>query len=330
MKYRSTITPEKRSDLTHAALTCLAFVLLAACGMPPALNAADLKIDDDKPGGLSAAEIAGAIATPSEEVTPEALEEMKQRFRDQNPDVMEFQSTRPDTNLGAKGVPEKIANPNANSPYWSTGALFYKKEDGDTYRCTAQFTNDKSVILTAAHCVYNTMAAKGQGAWNSDFEFWRAYANGVTPQKVGWRCISIFDAYHTPSKNYAYDYAFILTDQQDQKTPLALHIGTPATKPLTAVGYPDNYGAGQYLYKVDGDWDSVSGGIVTMKGNPMRQGNSGGAWFSSFKVDGGSTDNYVVSLNSHHLTGNTEDENGPLFTADTQRLMEHVAAGKCL
>lgn len=67
-----------------------------------------------------------------------------------------------------------------------------------------------------------------------------------------------------------------------------------------------------------------------MTGNPMRSGNSGGAWFTDFKVGGGAGENRVISLNSHHLQGNTEDENGPLFTADTSRLLAHVADAKCL
>lgn len=45
---------------------------------------------------------------------------------------------------------------------------------------------------------------------------------------------------------------------------------------------------------------------------------------------GGAGENRVISLNSHHLEGNTEDENGPLFTADTSRLLAHVADAKCL
>ncbi len=326
MEYRSPIR-NRQPSRRHRTAICSA-VMLVAAALP--LKAADLKFDDDKPGGLSAEDIAGAIPTPSEEVTPEALEEMKQRYRQQNPGALEFQSKDTDTDVGAIGVPEQIDNPGANNPYWSTGALFYKKEDGDTYQCTAQFTNDLKVILTAAHCVYNTAAAKGKGAWNSDFEFQRGYTNGATLQKVGWRCVSIFDAYHSPSKNYAYDYAFILTDKNDEKPPLALQFSIPSTKPLTAVGYPDNFGGSEYLYKVDGAWAGVDGGIVTMTGNPMRHGNSGGAWFSKFKVDGGDTDNQIVSVNSHHLTGNTTDENGPVFTADTDRLYRHVRDGGCL
>ncbi|MCM2473178.1 S1 family peptidase [Rhizobium sp. CG5] len=303
-------------------------VLAVLLGGLPVLAHADEKIDSIENSGtstlLSLEEIEAAEPL-DETVTPEELELMRQRYRELNPGLLEIEPGDHTENL-QQGVPAPVNDPDANSPYWSTGKLAFKKADGKTHRCTAQFVGDLKIILTAAHCVYDIKA----GAWNTNFTFKRAYTSGKSAQTVGWRCMSIFDAYHAPAKNYAYDYAFILTDKNDEKPPLTLQIGIPATKPLTAVGYPRNYGNGKVLQSVDGEWASVLGGIVTISGNPMRKGNSGGAWFSNFKIDGGSGDNLVVSLNSHHLVGNDVDENGPLFTADTARLLKYVLEEKCL
>lgn len=312
--------PSRRNVVGSALLS---LILTATSGL-----SADLKMDNHDNDGTSAllsAEEIEAAEPLDETVSPEELERMRKRYRELNPGLLEIEpGDRSEKQL--KGVPEPVDNPNANSPYWSTGKLTFKKADGQTHRCTAQFVGDLSVILTAAHCVYDTVA----GAWNTDFTFHRAFADGKAAQTVGWRCMSIFDAYHVPEKNYAYDYAFILADRHDEKPALTLQIGIPATTPLTAVGYPRNFGEGKVLQSVDGEWASVLGGIVTMSGNPMRSGNSGGAWFSNFRIDGGSGDNLVVSLNSHHLEGDDDDENGPLFTADTARLMKHVLEEKCL
>ncbi|MBO3759810.1 trypsin-like serine protease [Ciceribacter sp. L1K22] len=309
----------------HSRLSTIVLAATAAFSMALPGVAADLKIDDlDNTGSrtfFTQKELEGA--EPVEEVvTPEELEQMKQRFEELYPQS----TTIPERDHGAledKGVPQPVTDPGAGSPYWSTGKLVFKKQ-GETSlkRCTAQYVAN-NVLMTAAHCVYNIEAQ----TWNSDFNFLRAFDDGTYQQSVGWMCVSIFDAYHTPAKNYAFDYAFILVDAPDQKKPLAVKTGVPATTPLTAVGYPRNFGDGKRLYEVNGDWGSVARGIVTMSGNPMRSGNSGGAWFSEFKVNGDDSNNLIVSLNSHHLTGNTTDENGPLLTADTDRLFKHVQAG---
>ncbi|GEO85564.1 MULTISPECIES: trypsin-like serine peptidase [Alphaproteobacteria] len=311
---------------TASALLSLA---LAASGASGA-SADDLTIENlTNTKGLAllnAEDLAKAKPLPGVEVTPKQLEEMRQRFRTLNPNSLDLKAVPGKEGTLLKGVPEKVDDPSAAAPYWSTGRLVFRDGDGDLSACTAQFVEGASVILTAAHCVMD----EHTGKWFSNFTFQRAYNDGQTAQTVGWRCVSLFDAFHTPAPNYAYDYAFILADGEDDKAPLELATGTPASTALTAIGYPANFGDGRFLYKVDGEWAAISGGIVTMQGNPMRSGNSGGAWFTDFKVDGGIGENRVISLNSHHVVGNTQDENGPLFTVDTNRLLTHVRDAKCL
>ncbi|MBW8299849.1 MAG: serine protease [Hydrogenophaga sp.] len=309
---------------TTSALLSLALVASGA-------SAADLKIENlknakDAQAPLSLEELRSARPMPSKEVTPEELQKMRERFRALNPGMLDLKADPGKQGSLVKGVPEKVDDPAAAAPYWSAGRLTFRDDEGDLSTCSAQFVEDAAVILTAAHCVMN----EENGKWFSDFVFERAYNDGEKAQTVGWRCVSLFDAFHDPDPNFAYDYAFILADKTDDRAPLELAIGTPASTALTAIGYPDNFGGSEFLYKVDGEWAEVVGGIVTMKGNPMRSGNSGGAWFTDFKVGDGAGENRVISLNSHHLEGNDEDENGPLFTADTSRLLQHVADAKCL
>ncbi|PJI41292.1 MAG: hypothetical protein CTR54_12810 [Rhizobium sp.] len=315
----------------HGAARRTTSALLSLALAASVASAADLKIENlkktkDAAAPLTMEEREQARPMPSKEVSPEQLKEMQERFRALNPNMLDLKAGPDKQGTLLKGVPEKVDDPSAAAPYWSAGRLTFRDNNGIPSACTAQFVGDASVILTAAHCVMD----EETGNWFSDFAFERAYNDGANAQKVGWRCVSLFDAFHDPAPNYAYDYAFILADGEDDEKPLEMTTGSPADKALTAIGYPANFGNGRFLYKVDGEWSEVVDGIVTMKGNPMRSGNSGGAWFTDFKVGGGAGENRVISLNSHHIEGNTEDENGPLFTADTSRLLAHVADAKCL
>ncbi len=315
----------------HGAARRTTSALLSLALAASVASAADLKIENlkktkDAAAPLTLEERESARPMPSKEVSPEQLKQMQERFRALNPNMLDLKAGPDKQGTLLKGVPEKVDDPSAAAPYWSAGRLTFRDNNGIPSACTAQFVEDASVILTAAHCVMD----EETGKWFSDFAFERAYNDGAKAQTVGWRCVSLFDAFHDPAPNYAYDYAFILADGEDEEKPLEMTTGSPADKALTAIGYPANFGNGRFLYKVDGEWSEVVDGIVTMKGNPMRSGNSGGAWFTDFKVGGGAGENRVISLNSHHLEGNDEDENGPLFTADTSRLLAHVAGAKCL
>jgi V8-like Glu-specific endopeptidase len=267
-----------------------------------------------------------AEALPSPEFTPAQIDEMRRRFLEAHPEKLENSTVPSEPSLGADGVPTAVDKPADHVPFKSAGKLIFSTDTGKIASCTAQFLDDLNVILTAAHCVRNP----SNGNWFGSFTFQRAYDNGNSAQTVGWKCLSVYREFTSPSVNAAYDYAFILADAPSTGGGLTMATGTPAEKPLTAIGYPTNYGNGMVMYQVTGEWASESGGIVTMKNNPMRHGNSGGAWFSKFKVDGDATNNLVVSLNSHHATGNTKDENGPLFTADTTALHTHVKNAGCM
>lgn len=209
------------------------------------------------------------------------------------------------------GVPTR-ANTNGR-PYWNGGKLFFTKADGKDYACTAEFTGQNDILLTAAHCVRDGKT----GAWYSNFVFYRAYNNGGG-QKVGWKCAAAYYMWANPPLNLKYDYAFIHTNTKSGAGWLGLMTGIPFSS-WTAIGYPINFGNGQYMYEVVGQKGTISNGVVQMKDNPMRQGSSGGAWIGDVTKPhvGG---NWAIGLNSFFVNAKPNSMYGPLFTSDTMTL----------
>lgn len=206
-------------------------------------------------------------------------------------------------------------------PFSGGGKLFFSTPSGDA-SCSAQFVgNSEKVIMTAAHCVVD----KDTGQKYSNFTFYRAYAEGGG-QQVGIECGAVNKKWKQKADqppNFAYDYAFFLTHVTSSGGSLGLKMEIPDTK-LTAIGYPENYGNSQYMYAVDGSKGTLSGHIVQMVNNPMRNGNSGGAWIGDLNKG-----DYAVGLNSFHVSGESTSEYGPFFNDETWDLYQFVKQGKC-
>lgn len=275
---------------------------------------------------LSAEKFATAEPMLLPTVSAEELERMKREFRVLNPDIADQTTSRaPHDAPTLPGLLHKIKAPWSDVPYWSAGRLNFVHTDKKARWCTAQFVANH-VLLTAAHCVFN----RNKRVWYSDFTFLRASSDGDTPQEVRLRCISIYKPYYDPRLNYAYDYAFLLTQEEDVRPPLKMATGAPASRKLTAIGYTGKPEDGRFMYRVKGSWIKAEGGISTMNNNPMTTGSSGGAWFKEFKAgEFGDSWNQIIGINSHRLTSNTEI-NSPLFTNDTIELKDHVEQARCL
>lgn len=191
-------------------------------------------------------------------------------------------------------------------PFWNGGVLFFTKPNGKNYQCTAEFTGQNNILLTAAHCVRDG----NTGAWYSNFNFRRAYNNGGG-QSVGWQCAMAYYMWASPPMNFKYDYAFIHTTSKSGAGWLGWKTQIPYTT-WTAIGYPQNYGNNRYMYEDEGSKGPVSNGIVQMNNNPMNFGASGGAWIAELTIPhvGG---NYAVGLNSFINSSNPGKMWGPLF-----------------
>lgn len=250
--------------------------------------------------------IKNAIPLPLPEITEEELQRLlKNEGKATQPLVQSMEGS--DARVETPGVPEK-ANVNER-PFWNGGKLFFTKPDGKDYSCTAEFTGQNNIVLTAAHCVRNGET----GAWYKNFNFRRAYNNGGG-QSVGWNCASAYYMWYMPPYNYKFDYAFIQTTSTSGAGWLGWKTQIPYTT-WTAIGYPQNYGSNQYMYKVVGDKGPISGNVVQMNNNPMNYGASGGAWIAELTTPhvGG---NYAVGVNSFIMPADPGKVWGPLFDND--------------
>jgi hypothetical protein len=201
----------------------------------------------------------------------------------------------------------------AEAPYKHAGRLYFTLNGGN-YTCTAQFVGDSTVVMTAAHCVQD----KDSGSWATNVLFHRAYKNNASEQQTAAVCLGTKAGWVTGGAGrYKWDYSFIKTKDSSKSGWLGLKVGLPYAS-WEAVGYPSNYGGGQVMQKVGGTKGVVGGGVAQMVGNPMRSGDSGGAWH----VSGTS-----ISLNSYHVEGNTADEWGPLFDSETLDLWKYALNG---
>ena len=246
---------------------------------------------------------------PLPQITDEQFKTLTQELEkgERKKENVQIQEEGPKDNNQEKaatlGVPES-ANVNER-PFWNGGKLYFTKPDGD-YICTAEFTGQNNILLTAAHCVRDG----NTGQFYKNFRFYRAY-NGGGGQYVGWTCAMAYYMWYTPPMNFKYDYAFIHTDRTSGAGWLGWKTQIPYNT-WTAIGYPQNSGNNQYMYKVVGDKGPIYNGIVQMNNNPFNGGASGGAWIGDLTTPyvGG---NYAIGLNSFIRQSDPNKMWGPLF-----------------
>lgn len=224
----------------------------------------------------------------------------------------------------APGVPE-IADL-SRQPFKTAGKLFFTDDAGASKYCSAQFIKNTNVLLTAGHCVRNAKNKK----WYTNFKFYPQYKNGSAGKIIGWHCATTWSGYTTVvsgwSQNWAKDYAFIYTSSASKDGYLGYKINN-ATSLLTAIGYPGNFQGGKYLMRVAGENVATGNQVVEMYNNPMRSGNSGGAWIINIG-DSNTNGNHVVGINSFHYTNKQNSEFSPVFDNQFLTLL-NFAAGKC-
>ncbi|OMD87518.1 MULTISPECIES: serine protease [Paenibacillus] len=185
---------------------------------------------------------------------------------------------------------------------------------------SAQFVGHCSIILTAAHCVRNSV----NGQYYSNFLFSRGYENG-NGDDFGITRVATLDDYvgSTGQTRRSFDYAFAFTDRAFNDW-----IGIQANNPhnsFRAIGYPLNYGAGEKLYAVDGTKGTVEGNTAVMIGNPYKNGgSSGGAWIANFSTERDGLKNIVVGLNSGSIVDSNDKMISPIFAQKTFDLFNQV------
>ncbi|MCS0824678.1 serine protease [Cytobacillus firmus] len=206
-------------------------------------------------------------------------------------------------------------------PYKCAGAIFFTTEEGKDYYGTAQIVGHCRIVLTAAHNVRNPET----GQYYKNFIFYPRYKwENQSHEIVG------FETFKTHPEwighNRAFDYAFGRTLESEPEYPIhfTLAIGHQ-TWQLHGIGYPENYGDGKVMYGVDGQFGGRPNGLLGMKGNPMKDGSSGGAWIRPKNVTDRDKDTFLVV--GIHITSSINEEDlavSPLFDQKTIDLFNDV------
>jgi len=161
-------------------------------------------------------------------------------------------------------------------PYRTVGQLFFTDGYSD-YACSATLIN-YDVIVTAAHCVYNT----DYNYWYYGFQFVPAYMNGNAPfGYTNWYSALVLTKWMTAKKSSAglsNDVALIeLYDNIGYSTGWMGYAYNASPKNMQhAIGYPSNLTGGYYTYICVAESFSGKGGLGM--GCDMTYGSSGGPW----------------------------------------------------
>ncbi len=250
-------------------------------------------------------------ATPKEapEASPDEQREIENNAAkpSQPNDIL----TLPRLDLTEFGAPHE-ADVSAD-PYRHAGKLHFTM-GGKDHSCTAQFAGDLSVLLTAAHCVRDAQT----GEWATNVVFHRGFYRGDAKQIVESVCLSTKHGWVTEGKGrYKWDYAFIKTSTPSKSGHFGLQLFAPNVE-WQAIGYPSNFGQGRIMMRVHGAKGSFNADIVQMLGNPMRHGNSGGAWYAN---------GYIVGNNSRHMRDDTKNEWSPYYDTNVLGLWRFALNG---
>ena len=195
-------------------------------------------------------------------------------------------------------------------PYRIVGKLFFTIGETD-YQCSGSYVAE-DVILTAAHCVRDN-----DGTWAKNIIFRRAYDNGGG-QSVRHICLATHGGWvSNNSTRYNWDYAFIKTIDSSTAGYLGIRKGLPNYS-FESIGYPRNFGSGEYMQKVLGRIGNVSGRIMEMLDNPMSSGSSGGPW-----VHG----KHAFSVNSFEYETRPDRTYGPVFGDNAENLFRFAQRG---
>jgi V8-like Glu-specific endopeptidase len=187
-------------------------------------------------------------------------------------------------------------------PYHAVGKLY-----SSSGTCSASVISPNNVIVTAAHCVYDTV----NNRWYTDFAFVPGDRAGVAPYGVfPWASVSIMNEYiSAPSRNARYDVAVMKLGNNSVGRSVTFYTGwlgrswgQNAVQSLHAIGYPSNLNSGNYTYICAAE--SFSGGTdVLGMGCNMTFGSSGGPWIRIFAPYTSGAVNYVNSVVSGGTPG---------------------------
>lgn len=206
----------------------------------------------------------------------------------------------------------------SNAPFNAAGRLFFTNRFGATDWCTAAFTGDPSILLTAAHCVQSRGGTFYKGVY-----FSRAYEDGPGEQ-FDISFVATFNSWVNDPEptNFEHDYAFLQTSAPVQGvTPLTLASGSSSN--WFALGYPATINGGKTMIFLEGTRGAPAKMIV-MENNPLDHGLSGGSWILPDPT--GAIGQSVLTIASV-LAPAPNTMLGPFLTKEATTLFEFVRNG---
>lgn len=190
-------------------------------------------------------------------------------------------------------------------PWCTTGKLFFDDDQGVSYYCTATAVS-RSVVASAAHCVYDVNSQR----WYRNWRFAPGFNSGNSPYGTFSINSYAYDTDYIPNNNAYYDFVFFTVAPNSQGNRVGDVVGWWGTQftsgsllsnTFRAQGYPgpDPY-YGNVMYYADAEFCRND---VSWRCNPacpgvnmtrLCSGCSGGPWIST-----GSSPYYMVAVNSH-------------------------------
>jgi V8-like Glu-specific endopeptidase len=162
----------------------------------------------------------------------------------------------------------------------------------------------KNIIVTAAHCVYDTVNNRFYTNWS----FVPAYRAGAAPYGTfGWTQARVLTAWvNAPNENAAwqYDVALIALRPNSAGQPVTYYTGYLGrswnygyVQHINSFGYPSNLDSSKWqVWEQSESWQA--GTEIMGIGNNMQFGASGGPWIRVFKPYWSGAMNYVNNVNS--------------------------------
>jgi V8-like Glu-specific endopeptidase len=190
-------------------------------------------------------------------------------------------------------------------PYKAVGKLYIT---GVGY-CTASVISPNNIIVTAAHCVYDTDANR----WYTGWTFVPAAKSSTAPYgRFPWRTARVLTNWINAPDSLTgrrYDVAVIRLGNNSAGRSVKSYTGYlgrswnyPYVQHHHAIGYPDNLSSGLYTYICAAESFSWSTDVVGM-GCDMMHGSSGGPWIRVFKPYTSGANNYVNAVVSGSYSG---------------------------
>jgi hypothetical protein len=216
-------------------------------------------------------------------------------------------------------------------PERANGRLIGRFKGLGSYSCSATVveTASDSVILTAAHCVYER-----RHGFATHLRFVPAYASGTRPFGAWNGRNTVINRQWFKSENLNYDYAAVRLDRShgpigDVVGELGLAWGQPRKQKYKAIGYPSNLGGTELMWGCKAPFagtdfdDRAPGRPASGIGCDMRNGASGGGW----TIAGGSGDRYLNSVTSFGYKKLEKVIFGPYLTKKVLKVVHAASKG---